>query len=859
MAREEQRPEQRRLMGDIALALRLAARDLRGGRRSFRIFLACIALGVAAIAGIGSVSSSIVAGLAADGGVLLGGDVAIQLVQRPADAAQRAWLDRQGKTSEISYMRSMAHTADGTKRTLINLKSVDGAYPLYGAAATDPAEPLDTLLQRRDNIWGAVVDPAVLKKLDVKIGARIRIGQTDYLVRGTLLREPDQLAGARAITFGPRFMVAKESLIDTGLVRPGTQIRYEYRVRLPATARGDAAIAGFRQALETAFPDAGWRVRDRSGVAPGTQNVIARTTQFITLVGLAALLIGGVGAGNAVRSYLAGKIQIIAMLKCIGAGRRLVFAIWLAEIAFMTAIGIAIGLALGAALPVAASLLLSEILPTPLRIGLYPAPLLLAAAYGVLVAATFSIWPVARAASVAPSGLFRDVIAPVQSLPGRGAILTVVLCVVALAALAIATAHDRAVAAWFIGGSAAAFALFQSAGLLVMALAQRLGGSKKTALRLALANLHRPGAQTANIVLSMGLGLTVLVAVVVVEGNLARQIRDAMPTTAPGFYFIDIQPDQVAPFERTLRAAGPIDHINRVPMLRGRIEAVNGTPARDLAVTPGVRWVLRGDRGLTWSASPPEGTEIVAGTWWPKDYQGPPLISFDENAARGFGIGVGDRLTINVLGRPIEATIANLRRIEWRSLQINFVIVFSPGAIEAAPQTHIAAVRLPRSAEDTVEAAVAGNFANITSVRVRDVLEALAGILDNIAGAVRMIAGITVLAGALVLGGAISAGRRQRLYDSVVLKVLGARRREILASLLIEYGLLAAATAFLAALFGSIAGWAVLTRVMRMEWTPLPGTVAATATGAAVFIVLMALAGTWRSLGQKAAPLLRND
>mgnify|MGYP003673226690 FL=1 len=853
------------MIRDLSLAFRLARRDLRGGRRSFRVFLACIALGVAAIAGIGSISSAIVAGLAADGGVLLGGDVAIRLVHRPASDDQRAWFARSGRLSEITYMRSMAHVptkagenSDG-KRTLINLKSVDDAYPLYGAIATSPDRPIGSLLEQREGEWGAVIDPAILKKLDAAIGSRIRIGQADYRIRGTIVQEPDRLAGARSITFGPRFLVARGSLATTGLVRPGTQINYEYRVRLPDSAQNEAAVASFRQNLDAAFPEAGWRVSDRRGVAPGTQNVIARTTQFITLVGLAALLIGGVGAGNAVRSYLAGKTQVIAMLKCIGAGRRLVFATWLMEIAWMTVLGIAIGLLVGATLPALAAWGLKDIVPTPLRIGLYPEPLLLAASYGALVAASFSIWPVARAATVAPGSLFRDVIAPAQSIPGRGVMLAVALSVIALSALVVITAHDRAVAAWFVGGTAAAFALFQGAGLLVMAIARRAGGSKRTTLRLALANLHRPGAQTANIVLSMGLGLTVLVAVVVVEGNLSQQIRSSMPANAPGFYFIDIQPDQVASFERTLRAAGQIDHVNRVPMLRGRIAAVNGTAARDLTVSPDVRWVLRGDRGLTWSATPPEGTEIVEGNWWPTDYQGPPLISIDERAARGFGIGVGDRLTINVLGRPIEATIANLRQIKWRSLRVNFVIVFSPGVIENAPQTHIAAVRLPRNAEDAVENAIVGTYANVTAVRVRDVLEALAGVLDRIAGAVRVIAGITVLAGALVLGGAIAAGRRRRLYDAVVLKVLGARRREVLAALMVEYGLLAAATALLAALFGSIAGWAVLTRVMRMEWTPVLETVAMTAIGAAVFIVLMALAGTWRSLGQKAAPLLRND
>ncbi len=846
-------------MKKLALAFRFARRDLRGGRKRFRIFLACIALGVAAIAGIGSISSSIVAGLAADGAVLLGGDVSIRLVHRQATEEQRAWIARYGAVSEITYMRSMAHSTDGAKRTLINLKSVDDAYPLYGKMAFDKAAPLARVMERRDGEWGAAADPAILGRLGVRIGDRVRIGSTSYRVRAAIAQEPDQLSGARAITYGPRFIVARESLKDTGLVRPGAQIRYEYRVRLADGKASDDLVAAFRGALDATFPDAGWRVRDRRGVAPGTQRIVDRTTQFITLVGLAALLIGGVGAGNAVRSYLGGKMQTIAMFKCIGADAQLVFATWLIEVGVMAALGIGIGLAAGAALPILAAWLLGGIVPTPLRIGLYPEPLVLAAAYGALVAATFSIWPVARAASVAPSGLFRDAVAPARSRPGPAVIATIAACIAALSALAIATAYDRVIASWFVGGSMAAFALFHGAGILVMALARRAGGCRNTALRLALANLHRPGAQTANVVLSMGLGLTVLVAVVVVEGNLAREIRDAMPKAAPAFYFIDIQPDQVNDFERAVRRAGQVDGINRVPMLRGRIAAVNGKPARDLAVDPGVRWVLRGDRGLTWAADAPEGAEIVEGKWWASDYKGPPLISFDERAARGFGIGVGDRLTVNVLGRPIEATIANLRRIKWRSLRVNFVIVFSPGAIENAPQTHIAAVRMPRASENAVEAEIARNFANITAVRVRDVLDALAEVTDRIAAAVRVIAGITVLAGALVLGGAIGASRRLRLYDSVILKVLGARRREILATLLVEYGLLAVATALLAAVFGSIAGWAVLTRVMRMEWTPVPESVAVTAASAAVFIVVLALAGTWRSLGQAAAPLLRNE
>jgi putative ABC transport system permease protein len=396
-----------------------------------------------------------------------------------------------------------------------------------------------------------------------------------------------------------------------------------------------------------------------------------------------------------------------------------------------------------------------------------------------------------------------------------------------------------------------------------MKLAARVGTAQRTtartALRLALANLHRPGAQTANIVLSMGLGLTVLVAVVVVEGNLTRQIRETLPAEAPGFYFIDIQPDQVAPFEATVRGIPGVRKVERVPMLRGRISEVNGVPANRVKAAQDVAWVLRNDRGLTWAARPPADARVVDGTWWPPDYSGPPLISFDEKAARGMGIGIGDTLTINILGRPITARIANLRQIEWGTMQLNFVIVFSPGVIEKAPQTHIATVQLARSAESAVEDAVTSRFSNITAIRVHDVLDTLSRLMDRVAGAVRLTAGITVLAGALVLGGAIAGGHRRRLYDAVVLKVLGARRRQVLATFLVEYGLLAAATALAATVLGSVAGWAVLTKVMHADWTLLPGPVAMTAVGAGLFIVAMALAGTWRVLGQKAAPLLRNE
>lgn len=846
-------------MTTFATAWRLARRELRGGLKGFRIFLACLALGVATIAGIGSVAEALISGLERDGRTLLGGDIALRMTHRAITAEQEIWLRERAELSSLITMRSMAHRMDSERRTLIYVKAVDKSYPLYGQLVLDTGPVTEVLFEFRDGAWGAAVEPRILDRLGLKTGDRIRVGDAVYQVRAKVKSEPDRVGGARAITFGPRFIVSRQSVAATGLIKPGAQISYRYRLRLPA----QTSLESFRRDLETTFPDAGWRIRDHTSATPGVQRVINRTTQFITLVGLTALLIGGVGAGNAVRSYLAGKSSVIATLKCIGATRSLIFQVYLIEIAVMAAIGVGIGLLIGAALPAIASDVLSQIMSLPLRFDIFAKPLILAAIYGLLIAATFSLWPIARACSIAPGSLFRDLVAPSRARPGLAVMGVILVAVLALAALSIATAHNQIVAAWFVGASMAAFGLFYGAGRAVMAIAARLSTASKsrlgTAARLALANLHRPGAQTANIVLSMGLGLTVLVAVVVVESNLTRQIRETLPEKAPGYYFIDIQPNQVRQFEETVRAVEGVTRLDRVPILRGRILAVNGIPSKQVKTTPDVAWILRNDRGLTWSAVPPANAKIVRGNWWPEDYAGPPLISFDARAARGFGIGIGDTLTISVLGRPITARIVNLREIGWSSMQMNFVIIFSPGVIERAPQTHIATVQLTPSAESKVETAVARQFANITAIRVRDILEKLTELMERIADAVRFTAGITVLAGALVLGGAIASGQRRRLYDAVILKVLGARRRNVLASLFLEYLFLAASTALAAAVIGSVAGWAVLTRVMRIEWSPVPDVVSLTTIGAGIFIIALALAGTWRALGQKAAPLLRND
>ena len=822
----------------------------------FRIFLACIAIGVAAIAAVEWVSSAMLAGLREDGQRLLGGDLQVRLRHQEIDAEQRAWLAARGDLSESAEMRTMAEaasSASGGERRLVELRAVADSYPLYGRVGLDPAIEIGEALGVRDGVWGAVAEAALLDRLELVPGDTLRIGDHAYELRAVLVEEPDKLS--RDFAFGTSVLVAWDSLAETGLIQPGSLVAYHYRLRAPP----GSDIAALREDLGAAFPEAGWRVRDTRAAAPGVRRFIDRLALYLSLVGLTTLLVGGLGVMNAVKSYLDGKLASIATLKCLGATTRQIFQVYLIQIAAIALLGIGIGLALGAGAGATVIWALGDRFGWAAAGGVYPKPLVLAGLFGLLVAATFAWLPLARAGRVSPASLFRAVLAPAAARAGPMAWLAVGLGIALLAAIAIWTASDRLIAFIFVCAAAASFGLFHAAGALVVDTTRRLPRPRRAGPRLALANLHRPGAPTPSVVLSLGLGLTVLVAIALVEGNLSRQMRESLPADAPALYFLDIQPDQAAAFDAVVGASPGVTELRRVPMLRGRISAVNGTPPDQLEIPPEAAWVFRGDRGLTWTRTPVPDAELTAGEWWPEDYDGPPLVSLANDIAWALDLVPGDRLTINVLGRNTEVEIANLRLIDWETLRINFVLVFSPGFLEAAPQTQIATVKADPAAEAAVERAVARDFPNVTAIRVREALETVAQLIGHMATALRLTAMVGLAAGVLVLAGAVAAGHERRVYDAVVLKVLGARRRTLTRAFLMEYGLLGLVTAVIAAAIGSLAAYYVMTDLMELSYTFLPGTAAATACLGVLVALLLGFWGTWRALAQKAAPLLRND
>jgi len=840
----------------LPLAWRIARRELRGGLKGFRVFLACLALGVAAIAGVGSVASAIEEGLRQDAKTLLGGDVDLRLTHTAATEPQEAWLRANADAvSQTVEMRAMAVMPDGSDRRLIELKAVDGAYPLYGDVVLQDQNILvQEALRPVDGAPGAAIAPQLARRFDIGVGDRIRIGEQTFRIGAIIADEPD--GGTQAFNLGPRAMIAYEDLAATGLIQPGSLIRYHYRIALGPDQTVDGWIADLKQT----FPDAGWRIRALDNAAPNIQRFVDRVGLFLTLVGLTALLVGGVGVGNAVRAFLNGRTATIATLKCLGASAKTIFAVYLIQVSILALVGIAIGLAVGLGAPLGAAPLLAERLPVDARVGFYWEPVLVSIGFGLLVTMVFSLWPLAQACSVPAATLFRDLLAPVTKRPGLRVMAAIALGGAALAGLALLTADDPRVAAGFVGGAVLTLIAFRLAAAAVMRAAAALPRPKGVRMGLALANLHRPGAPTSAVVVSLGLGLTVLAAVALIEANLNRQVNETLRGEAPGYYFIDIQPDQLDPFMDLVQGFEGVRDVQAVPMLRGRIVAMDGVSVDEIDAPPDEAWILRGDRGITWSAAPPnEGSEVVEGDWWPADYAGPPLVSFDVEAARAFGLAPGDTLTVNVLGREIQAEIANLRQIDWTSLGINFVMVFSPGLMQQAPQSYIATAYLPADQETELEAAVVERFPNVSAIRVKEVLENVNQILANLGVAVRAIAAVAILAGVLVLAGALAAGHERRIYDSVVLKVLGATRRDVIAAFSMEYGLMGLITALIASGVGAGAAWVVVTRIMGAEWIFAPDALAATVIVALATTIGCGLIGTWVALGRKAAPLLRNE
>ena len=841
----------------LRLSCAIAVREMRGGPRGFGVFLASLFLGVFAVAAVGSFAAAARAGLLADARALLGGDVELTLSHRPLSQEQAAWLATEGAVSEVLEMRVMAAAggAAGGRPVLTELKAVDPAYPLVGRVDLQGAASLAEALEVRGGMAGAVAEDALLHRLGLSLGDRIAVGEARYEVRAVLLGEPDR--SVRLFTLGPRLLVSRDSLGATGLLVPGSLVRYSYRLRFDAP-QGREALASWVEALHRRYPAAGWRVATWDRAAPRLRYFLDRMATNLTLVGLAALLVGGLGVAGAVRGYLTGKLAHIAVMKCVGGHGRVVAGAYLLQILALGSAASAAGLALGAAVPWGVAAVLGPNSPVPVRPGLSLGALWPGAVFGLLVALAFSVESLDAARRVPPSVLFRARSGTLGS-PGWRSRAVALLAVAGLVAVAAVATGDPRLTFWSAAGAGACFVLFRGLASGLVLAARRVPRPRDPRVRLALGSIGRPGGPARTMVFSVGLGLTALVAVAVVQANLSSLVERTLPEEAPSFFAVEILPEQAGDFEGVARGVAGVRRVDRVPTLRGRIVRIDGVPVSEADVRPEVSWAVRGDRFLTYSGTPPEGSKVSKGTWWSADYSGPPQISLAADIAEGFGVDVGDTLTLNVLGREITATIANLREVEWSTLALNFAVVFAPGVLEGAPRTELAAIYASPEADGAVFDALTGRFSNVSLIAVKEVLQNVGRVLSHLGTVFRSVAGLVLGIGFLVLAGALASDQRGRIRDAVIFKVCGATRRDVLGAFATEFLVLGVGAGILAAALGTGAAWAVVVGLMDAPFAFPAGTVAGTALAGVVLTVVLGLVGTARVLGKRPAPFLRGE
>lgn len=841
-------------MSRLPLSFRFAARELRSGVAGFRIFLACLALGVAAIAAAGSTAEAFRRGLASEAREILGGDLRISVEGKRFAEPDRRRFETLGRTAYSTAAQAMAEAPNGERR-LVELRGVSDGYPLAGTVELQGVRALPEAFRPDGDAPGAAVEQALLDRLGLKLGDRFLIGETPFVARAVLLGEPDRLG--RGFALGPRVLtsiaaVERTGLLDAGLPNTGETARI--------ALAGDASNPVVDRHVKT-FKDSGFQARGRNEAAGGVKRLIDQLEYFLGFIGLASLVAGGLGVAGAVTAYLEQRKPSIAVLKALGAEGPLIRNLYLIQIALLSLLGVGIGLGIGAVAPLVLGKLAGDDLPVPALFAVYPVPLLKAAGFGLLSAAAFSLAPLARARSTPPSSLFR------RDLSGRlrfgPELIAAILAGLGLAGLAIATAPTPVAASIMIAGVAVAFGILWALGRGAAWLAGRARGLTRGAVRIGIANLAGPRSAARTAAPAIGLGVGLLAAVVLIQSSLLGQITTVAPRTAPAMVFTEIPGERGAEFDAAVRQAmgEPLtgDNWLRGPYFTGRIVAVKGKPVDLNAIKPGERWAYDNDNGMSLAASEPRDAGVVEGRWWTAGYSGPPLVAMEVDAARGAGLKVGDSITVSVLGRDIEARIAVLRKVEWGGFGPTFSVMLNPAALEGATLQNVAIARADKAQEARITRALGRDFPTVNVISVREQLEAATEMFDRLALAVRGAAGVAALAGLLVLAGAIAAGARARAREAATLKVLGGSRGQILTAYAVEYGAVGLIAGVAGVALGYAAAWPVVVMVFEATWSVDWGGVFALLGGASGLAAIGGLLAAMQALSKRPAPVLRSE
>jgi putative ABC transport system permease protein len=833
----------------------IALRETRGGWRHFVGFFASVALGVAALTSVGTLAVNVDRALSREARALMGGDLELRAMRPLGEEAVGAVerVAREGAAvTRVRELVAMIREPTRGGSLLVELKAVEPGYPLYGRLETSPGGPLTELLGGA----GVLVQEDVLTRLGVKIGDRIVVGNAPVTIRGVVRKEPDSPVG---FGLGPRVLISSDTLDATGLLQFGSRVRHRTLLRLP---HGLAARES-REAIARDISDPAIRVTAFNEAQPGLRRFFSQMATYLGLIGLVSLLVGGIGVASAVATFVKRQRPTIAILKVLGASSRVLLTSYLLQTQMVAVAGSALGVGLGVAMqPLIVGLLAGML---PIELSSRPDPWTLARAFimGLLTALLCALWPLLAIRTVRPSILLRHEVDPA---PVRRPWAAAFPVAAGLVALAFWQAGSWKLGGIFVGASAAALLLLVGLARVVALAARRKPRLTGLAWRQGVANLARPGGQTGGVVIALGVGVMLLVSVALLEASLGRQIDHEQRREAPSFFFIDIQPDQREAFARVVTEAASGAPPVLTPVVRSRLVALNGQPVTRAMVdgrrggpdSEGARY-LRREYVLTYAADLPAANVLVKGHWWrPSDWTRP-LVSVEEAAAKQLGIDVGDRLTFDVQGVPVETDVTSIRKVDWQALSTNFFMILSPGALDGAPGTYVATSRVPAVSESRLQNAVVKAFPNVTAIPVRDVLERVAKVLDQMAVAIRVMAFFSIGAGLVVMISALAATRYARLHESVIWRTLGATRGVVARIFAVEYACLGVAAGLGGSALATALSWVVLRYILEVPWTFEPE---ALVLGVSLTVVVALAVGflvTFRLLGEKPLPVLRQE
>ena len=835
--------------------LRFALADLRRDLRHFWILIACIALGVGTIALVGAVGSSLQDGLARDARQVLGGDLEARLTYRQANTEERALLDSLGQVTVAVDLLSRAQTSEDSS-ILAAVRGVSDNYPLLGTVRTEPAEPLLSLVEQRDGVWGAIASPLAVDRLGIGIGDRIALGETTFELRGILLGVPDQ--ASQGLSIGFPLMTAEAALDSTGLLEPGSLARFRYKIVLNPDVSFDDAARRIREA----FPQAGWHISAPDDATEEMARNFEMFRRFLTIVGLTALILGGLGVGNAVAAYVTDRQRSIATMKALGATSNRVLGHFLVQVMAMTVVGIVIGMLGAGALTVGALPIVGSFLELSLRATLDWRPIVTGATFGVLVGFFFAYPPLVRALSTRPAELFRT-LGGTTARQGRWDYLLqprlIIPMLVTLAAIILVALLDTgqpAMVLFYALGVFFAFIVLRGTAMLLRKGLALLPPARNAMLRSAIRSIHGPASPAAAVILSLGLGMALLLIIAIAEGSLRRQLDPDMRIDAPDFVYIDLFDDEVEGIAEIARTDPKIASFSAVPVVRASSFTINGAPPPENVEAPRDISVYFGDeQPLSFSAGVPEGSEVASGEWWPADYSGAPQLSVTDELRESMGLKLGDEITFNIYGEMLTATLTSFRKYDWSRGGVNFPYVLSPGSLDEFPISYFGLLNATEGNQLAVQQQMVEYNPNLVFIPIEEAIDIVRDLVDTISTAISVVGGIALVSGALVIAGALTTGRRQREANAVVAKVLGATRGYLSGALLIEYAVVGILAALVALGLGVLGSWLFSTYVLGAGLSLDPMVVVAVIAGSLALTIGVAM--SWTALSAKPVSYLR--